>query len=312
MFGALGFLSAKGMVAVPSVTGQSQSTAQTNLTNANLTFSTTTVQTNTLSNDGKVATQSIAAETLVDYGTEIILGIFSYVALEQLPAPTLFQSRNSSSSATVTVGNYDASNSYSINTNGNGSASFSSGAFTITGIASDAAFSVTVTVSRSGFASNQASITVAEWTSSSTFGGTLSVTGTSSSSVSLSASMWNTTSSSIAWYANTDGESTISSGFVGPFISQSSPQTNTFTASGLSSSTTYDFKLYVNGVLVSTASATTGSPPPPPATWYCTTRYANGGQQQFTATSDQSQLVECVSNTVCSLSGYPSVGPVPC
>jgi hypothetical protein len=80
--------------------------------------------------------------------------------------------------------------------------------------------------------------------------------------------MWNTSSSSITWYSQRNG-TTIASGSIGPFTSQTNPQTSDFTTSGLSEGTTYNFTLYVNGVLVSTTSGTTGTTPPPTQTWYC-------------------------------------------
>ena len=161
MFGALGFYSAKGMTVVPSVLGQSQSTAQTNLTNANLAFTTTTLNTNVESQGGTVGSQSINSGTLVDYETNVVIGIYNYTPLQQVTTPFLSQSRNSSTTATVSVTNYDSNNSYSISTSG--TATFSAGVFSITGITSDNSFSVTVTASRSGFSSNQASISVSSW-----------------------------------------------------------------------------------------------------------------------------------------------------
>ena len=87
MFGALGFYSAKGMVLVPSVLGQSQSTAQTNLTNANLTSTTTTLNTNVEIQGGTVGSQSISSGTLVDYETQVSIGVYSYTALQQITNP---------------------------------------------------------------------------------------------------------------------------------------------------------------------------------------------------------------------------------
>lgn len=308
MFGALGFYSAKGMTIVPSVLGQSQATAQTNLTNANLTYSVSTLNTNVAEQDGTVGTQSVSSGTLVDYETQIAIGVYSYTAVDILPQPELSQSRTSSTTATVTVVNYDSNNTYSISTSG--SATFSAGTYSITGLSSNDAFTVTVTASRSGYSSNQASLSVSSWSGGTSFGGNLSVISTSTSSITLRASMWNTSSSSITWYAQRSG-STVASGSIGPFIYETNPSTQEFTNSGLSEGTTYTFYLYVNGTLASTASGTTGTTPPPTQTWYCRT-YNGSGQilSQFTSSSDVSNSDNCNNITYCQLSGYPNQAPL--
>lgn len=310
MFGALGFYSAKGMTVVPSVLGQSQSTAETNLTNANLTYSVTNLNTNVESQEGTVGSQSVVSGTLVDYQTTIEIGVYVYTALPQLETPTLSQSRNSSATATVTVVNYDANNTYSILTSG--TATFSAGVFSITGLTSDNGFSVTVTASRSGFSSAQASISVSNWSSATANGGNLTVLSTGTSSVTLRASMWNTSSSSITWYAQR-GTTTIASGSIAPFTQQTNPQVEEFTSGGLAEGTTYTFNLYVLGNLVSTTSATTGTTPPPTQTWYCRQWNASGGIiANYTSSTDQSGSTDCESTpTLCSLSGYPTQ-PVYC
>lgn len=309
MFGALGFYSAKGMTIVPSVLGQSQATAQTNLTNANLTYTTSTLNTNVAEQDGLVGSQSIASGTLVDYETVVAIGVYSYTPVSQLPVPELSQARTSSTTATVTVVNYDSNNTYSISTSG--TATFSAGIFSITGLTSDDGFTVTVTATRSGYSSNQASLSVSSWSSGTTYGGNLTVTSTSTSSISLRASMWNTSSSSISWYCQRSG-TTVASGSIGPFTNQSSPQNSDFTASGLAEGTTYTFNLYILGNLVSTTSGTTGTTPPPTQTWYCKTVNGNTGQtiSQFTSTSDQTNYDNCDMITYCSLSGYPTTVPL--
>lgn len=310
MFGALGFYSAKGMTVVPSVIGQSQATAETNLTNANLTYTTSTLSTNVLEQNGTVGTQSISSGTLVDYGTQILIGIYSYTALENLPPPTLSQSRTSSTTATVTVVNYDANNTYSISTSGN--ATFSAGTYSITNLTSNDSFTVTVTVSRSGFSSNQASLSVSNWSGAAPNGGNLTVLSAGTSSITLRASMWNTSSSSITWYAQR-GSTTIASGSVAPFTQQANPQIEDFTSSGLAEGTTYTFTLYVNGILASTTSGTTGTTPPPTQTWYCRQWNAAGGIiANYTSSTDQTGSTDCESTpTICSLSGYPTQ-PVYC
>lgn len=305
MFGALGFYSAKGMTVVPSVLEQSQATAQTNLTNANLAYSVSTLNTNVSEQNGTVGTQSVSSGTLVDYGTVVALGVYSYTAVDILPQPVLSQSRTSSSTATVTVVNYDSNNTYSISTSG--TATFSAGTYSITELSSNDSFTVTITASRSGYSSNQDSLSVSSWSGAAANGGNLTVLSTGTSSVTLRASMWNTSSSSIAWYAQR-GSTTIASGSIAPFTQQSNPQTQEFTSSGLSEGTTYTFYLYVLGTLVSTTSATTGTTPPPTQTWYCRTWNANGQvTAQFTSSTDQSGSTDCESTpTQCSLSGYPT------
>lgn len=305
MFGALGFYSAKGMTVVPSVVGLSQATAQTNLSNANLTFSTTTLNTNIEGQDGTVATQSINSGTLVDYETLVSIGIYSYVAQQQVAKPILSQARNSSGAATVSVTNYDSSVSYTISSPG--TATFSGGIFSISGITSNASFSVTVFANKSGFSQNQESISVSEWSDSAFFGGNLTVSSTTQSSITLSASMWNPSTFSTAWYCTINGSS-FASGGIGPQIQQSNPLVQTFTASNLSSSTSYSFSLYIGGQLVSSTTGTTGSAPPPvPQTWYCRTYNANGGVvASFTSSTNQTNYENCNAVTYCQLSGYPT------
>jgi len=276
MFGALGFYSAKGMTVVPAVLGQTQSTAQTNLTNANLTSTTTTLNTNVESQGGTVGSQLPSPGELVDYGTNVSIGVYVYTPLQQIP---------------------------------NRSATFSAGVFSISGITSDASFSVTVYANKSGFSQGQGSITVEAWSSSVTFGGNLSVTSTTTSSISLSASMWNNSSFSTTWYCQRNG-TTIASGSLPPFTQQSSPYTTSFTTSGLSEGTSYSFTLYVNGTLVSSTTGTTGTTPPPVSqTWYCRTWNANGQIiSTFNSTSNQTGSTDCTTTpTQCSLSGYPTM-----
>jgi hypothetical protein len=307
MFGALGFYSAKGMTVVPAVLGQTQSTAQTNLTNANLTSTTTTLNTNVESQGGTVGSQLPSPGELVDYGTNVSIGVYVYTPLQQIPNPELSQARTGSTTANVSITNYDASVSYTISSPG--SATFSAGVFSISGITSDASFSVTVYANKSGFSQGQGSITVEAWSSSVTFGGNLSVTSTTTSSISLSASMWNNSSFSTTWYCQRNG-TTIASGSLPPFTQQSSPYTTSFTTSGLSEGTSYSFTLYVNGTLVSSTTGTTGTTPPPVSqTWYCRTWNANGQIiSTFNSTSNQTGSTDCTTTpTQCSLSGYPTM-----
>ena len=311
MFGALGFYSAKGMTVVPGVTGQTQSTAQTNLTNANLTFTTTTLNTNVESQGGTVGSQSPSPGELVDYGTNVVIGVFVYTPLVQITNPELSQARTGSTTANVSITNYDASVSYTISSPG--SATFSSGVFSISGITSDASFSVTVFANKSGFSQGQGSITVQAWSPAVTFGGNIAVSSTTTSSISLSASMWNTTSFSTTWYAQRNGV-TIASGSVPSLTEQASPLTTSFTASGLSEGTSYSFTLYVNGTLVSSTTGTTGTTPPPVSeTWYCRQWNASGGIiATYTSSANQTGSTDCESTpTICSLSGYPTQ-PVYC
>jgi hypothetical protein len=311
MFGALGFYSAKGMVLVPNVLGQSQSTAQTNLTNANLTYTVTTLNTNVAEQDGNVGSQSITSGTLVDYGTQVSIGVYSYTALQQITNPELSQARTGSTTANISVTNYDSSVSYTFS--GPGSATFSAGVFSVTGITSDASFSATVYANKSGFSEGQGSVTVEAWSPSVSFGGNLTVFSTTTSSITLSASMWNTSSFSTTWYCQRNG-TTIASGGIPPLVQQSSPYTTSFTASGLAEGTSYSFSLYVNGSLVSSTTGTTGTTPPPVSeTWYCRQWNASGGIiATYTSSANQTGSTDCESTpTICSLSGYPTQ-PVYC
>ena len=80
------FVGAKGMVAVPNLSGLTRSAAQTAITNAGLNFleGATPVDTTNLSLDNKVAGQSLPTGTLVDYETTISYSYNRYVA----PAPS--------------------------------------------------------------------------------------------------------------------------------------------------------------------------------------------------------------------------------
>lgn len=306
MFGALGFYSAKGMTVVPGVTGQSQATAETNLTNANLTYTTTTLNTNVEIQGGTVGSQSVSPGDLVDYGTNVSIGVYSYTPVAQIPNPELSQARTGSTTANVSITNYDSSVSYTISTTG--SATFSAGVFSISGLTSDASFSVTVYSNKTGFSQGQGSVTVEAWSPAVSLGGNLNVTSTTTSSITLSASMWNTSSFSTTWYCQRNG-TTIASGGLPPLTQQSSPYTTSFSTSGLSEGTTYSFSLYVNGTLVSSTTGTTGTTPPPVSqTWYCRTWNANGQvTAQFTSTSNQTGSTDCETTpTQCSLSGYPT------
>jgi hypothetical protein len=306
MFGALGFYSAKGMTVVPGVTGQSQATAETNLTNANLTYTTTTLNTNVEIQGGTVGSQSISPGELVDYGTSISIGIYSYTPVAQIPNPELSQARTGSTTANVSITNYDSSVSYTFS--GPGSATFSAGVFSITGLTSNASFSVTVYSNKTGFSQGQGSVTVEAWSEAVSLGGNLTVSSTTTSSITLSASMWNTSSFSGTWYCQRNG-TTIASGGLPPFTQQSSPYTTSFSTSGLSEGTSYSFTLYVNGTLVSGTTGTTGTTPPPVSqTWYCRQWNASGGIiATYTSSANQTGSTDCESTpTICSLSGYPT------
>jgi hypothetical protein len=305
MFGALGFYSAKGMTVVPGVTGQSQATAETNLTNANLTYTTTTLNTNVEIQGGTVGSQSVSPGELVDYGTQIVLGVYSYTALPQITNPTLSQSRNGSTTATVSVTNYDSSVSYTISSSG--TATFSAGIFSITGIGSTTSFSATVYANKSGFSEGQGSINVSSWSDAGSVGGNISTVSTTSSSVTVSISTWNTTTSSVAYYVSA-GPTTVYSSATSPATSQSNPQVTNQTISGLSSGTTFTFNLYILGNLVSTTSATTGTTPPPVSqTWYCRRYNEMGGViASFTSSTDQTSYANCDAVTYCRLDGYPT------
>jgi hypothetical protein len=311
MFGALGFYSAKGMTVVPGVIGQTQATAQTNLINVNLTSTTTTLNTNVESQGGTVGSQSPSPGELVDYGTNVSIGIYSYVALPQISSPQLSQARTSSTTANVSITNYDSSVSYSISFGASGSATFSDGVFFISGISSNGAFSATVYANKSGFSGSQGSISVSQWEESVYFGGSLTVSSTGTSSITLSASIWNPSTFSTAWYCTINGSS-FASGGMPPQVQQSNPLVTSFTASGLSASTSYSFSLYVGGQLVSSTTGTTGSTPPPVSeTWYCRTFNSNGqSTSTYISSSNESDFSSNCNNIIfCRLTGYPTTSP---
>lgn len=76
------FAGAKGMVAVPNLSGLSRSAAQTAITNAGLRFleNTTPVDTTNQSLDNLVSGQALTAGTLVDYETTLSYSYNRYVA----------------------------------------------------------------------------------------------------------------------------------------------------------------------------------------------------------------------------------------
>ncbi len=94
-------------------------------------------------------------------------------------------------------------------------------------------------------------------------------------------------------------------------------QTRTRTVSGTRTCTASDCSTYtetssdpvVLGVAASESQAC--SSPPPSTTWYCSTTTFSG-TSNFTSPSDVPNSVECVSNTVCSLSGYPGYSDIIC
>lgn len=76
------FAGAKGMVAVPNISGLSRSAAQAAITNAGLKFleAVSPVDTTNSSLDGQVSSQSFAAGTLIDYETTVSYSYYRYVA----------------------------------------------------------------------------------------------------------------------------------------------------------------------------------------------------------------------------------------
>jgi len=75
------FGSSKGMVAVPNLSGLSRSQAQTAISNAGLVFGgESSTSTTNSSLDGKVASQSPSAGSLVDYATSVSYQYYIYVA----------------------------------------------------------------------------------------------------------------------------------------------------------------------------------------------------------------------------------------
>jgi len=85
MFGSLGYwASSKGMVSVPDLSGLTEAQASTALSNAVLSYSkTANTQTSDSNLVGKVATQSAAAGSLINYESTISISIY-----ELAPPPT--------------------------------------------------------------------------------------------------------------------------------------------------------------------------------------------------------------------------------
>ena len=83
MFGSLGYwASSKGMVAVPDLSGLTESQASTALSNAILSYSKiANTQTSDSNLVGKVAIQSATAGSLVDYESVIQISIYEYLCV---------------------------------------------------------------------------------------------------------------------------------------------------------------------------------------------------------------------------------------
>lgn len=85
MFGSIAIFGSKGMVRVPSITGSLASTANSLIQGAGLkAVNSGTVDTNDSNLNGKVASQNPAANTLVNYETNVSYSLYNYVA----PPPT--------------------------------------------------------------------------------------------------------------------------------------------------------------------------------------------------------------------------------
>ena len=100
-----------------------------------------------------------------------------------------------------------------------------------------------------------------------------------------------------AWSTCVDGVQTRTNSFV-----RSTTVTQTCTASDCSTFTTSNTTTKTIYVPQSQDCS---------ATWYCSTTTFSG-TSNFTSPSDVPNSVECVSNTVCSLSGYPGYSLIIC
>lgn len=99
MLSSLGFIGSGSRVLVPSILGQSPSSASTILSNAGLSLGSSTGTTSsgaTSGNDGKVATQSIISGSDVERGTSVTYTTFSYVYVP--PCSPNYQVTNTTSS----------------------------------------------------------------------------------------------------------------------------------------------------------------------------------------------------------------------
>lgn len=86
-------------------------------------------------------------------------------------------------------------------------------------------------------------------------------------------------------------------------------QTRTRTVSGTRTCTASDCSTYTE---TSSSTESESQACTPTTTWYCSTTSITGQVSNFTASSDSSSSIECVSNTVCSTSGYPGYSSVIC
>jgi hypothetical protein len=186
MLGYIGnWASSKGMTKVPNLSGLNRTQAIAAITAAGLKHSgDSATTTNNLSLANMVASQIPNANELVSYETNVEFIYYNHVATTTtaapttaaptaapttvaptaaptttpaptLATPTLSSSSITTNSAVVTITNYDASNSYFVNYG-----TRSGGTITITGLAPNSNYTVTVTASRPGYNSASNSISI--------------------------------------------------------------------------------------------------------------------------------------------------------
>lgn len=80
MLGSFGFYSAKGMVAMPNLSGLTKVQAESAITAAGLNYTSSSSSTGNSGLDNSVASQGVVAGALVDYDSEISFVYYTYVS----------------------------------------------------------------------------------------------------------------------------------------------------------------------------------------------------------------------------------------
>ena len=89
-------------------------------------------------------------------------------------------------------------------------------------------------------------------------------------------------------------------------------QSRTRTVNGSRTCQASDCSIYTETSSTTETESQACETPPPVTTWYCTYNSIYAGVGNYTDTSDQSSVTECVQATSCSTSGYPGAPAIPC
>jgi hypothetical protein len=262
MLTPIGFLSGKGMVAVPNLSSLTQVEALAAISAAGLVGTASgTTNTSNSSLDGKVASQSPTSGTLVDYGTSVTVNTYTYYQEQAtLSFPTFSAVTRGTTTASFTITNYDAQQSYYFYGMPSGvSATNTGSSVSVTGLSQTDSFSLWTSVSRSGYNSAAASVAIEQYTVSS---GDLSMninqTGSTQTSVNLEINLGaNNTGSTYGWSIKNQPDFNATTYASGTVDSYSLGTTVSTTVSGLSPGTSYTMYGFVGSTLKDTITVST-------------------------------------------------------